>query len=115
MIQHSTIRLSLTLGFAIALGQAAFAQPAERPPRGGERPDREALRKQIASAQAQRQMVNVQNNEEFESRMNKLIELVDMDASDEDILQQLYRLRIDYHARSARLNYHLEKIQKLRE
>ena len=47
MIQHSTIRLSLTLGFAIALGQAAFAQPAERPPRGGERPDREALRKQI--------------------------------------------------------------------
>ena len=47
MIQHSKIRLSLTLGFAIALGQAAFAQPAERPPRGGERPDREALRKQI--------------------------------------------------------------------
>ena len=47
MIQHSTIRLSLTLGFAIALSQAAFAQPAERPPRGGERPDREALRKQI--------------------------------------------------------------------
>ena len=34
-------------------------------------------------------------------------------ASDDEILQQLYRLRIDYHARSARLNYHLEKIQKL--
>jgi hypothetical protein len=73
----------------------------------------EAFRKQIALAQAQRQMVNVQNNEEFESRMDKLIELVDKNASDEDILQQLYRLRIDYHARSARLNYHLEKIQKL--
>ena len=41
------IRSILTAGFAIALGQAAFAQPAERPPRGGERPDREALRKQI--------------------------------------------------------------------
>ena len=41
------IRSILTIGFAIALGQAAFAQPAERPPRGGERPDREALRKQI--------------------------------------------------------------------
>ena len=64
----------------------------------------EAFRKQIALAQAQRQMVNVQNNEEFESRMDKLIELVDKNASDEDILQQLYRLRIDYHARSARLN-----------
>ena len=73
----------------------------------------EALRKQIASAQAQRQMVNVQNNEEFDSRMQKLIDLVDKNVSDEEILQQLYRLRIDYHARSARLNYHLEKIQKL--
>tara|TARA_B100000780_G_scaffold243175_1_gene186300 strand:- start:655 stop:981 length:327 start_codon:yes stop_codon:yes gene_type:complete len=44
---------------------------------------------------------------------DELGHLVDRNASDEDILQQLYRLRIDYHARSARLNYHLEKIQKL--
>ena len=56
----------------------------------------EALRKQIASAQAQRQMVNVQNNEEFDSRMQKLIDLVNKNVSDEEILQQLYRLRIDY-------------------
>ena len=41
------IRSILTIGFAIGLGQAVWAQPADRPPRGGERPDREALRKQI--------------------------------------------------------------------
>ena len=58
-------------------------------------------------------MVNVQNLEEFSKRMDELSDLVEKDASDEDILQQLYRLRIDYHARSARLNYHLEKIEKL--
>ena len=73
----------------------------------------EHLRKEIAAAQALQQMVNVQNNEEFEKRMHKLKELVSNNATDEDILQQLYRLRIDYHARSARLNYHLKKIQKL--
>jgi hypothetical protein len=73
----------------------------------------EDLRKQVAEAQAQRQMVNVQNIEEFNKRMDELGKLVDKNVSDEEILQQLYRLRIDYHARSARLNYHLEKIQKL--
>tara|TARA_B110000091_G_scaffold69630_1_gene76639 strand:- start:197 stop:1138 length:942 start_codon:yes stop_codon:yes gene_type:complete len=73
----------------------------------------EDLKKQVADAQAQRQMVNVQNIEEFNKRMDELGELVDSNATDEALLHQLYRLRIDYHARSARLNYHLEKIQKL--
>ena len=41
------IKSLLTVSSVLALGQATIAQPADRPPRGGERPDREALRKQI--------------------------------------------------------------------
>ena len=47
MIQHSTIRLSLTLRLRNRAWPSGVCTAGRAPPRGGERPDREALRKQI--------------------------------------------------------------------
>ena len=47
MILKSKIQSIFALFFALAFGQGTLAQPADRPVRGGDRPDREALRKQI--------------------------------------------------------------------
>ncbi len=47
MILKSKIQSIFALFFALAFGQGTLAQPADRPVRGDDRPDREALRKQI--------------------------------------------------------------------